>query len=251
MSPDEAPCDVCGFAASHYELESDITSTAGLAIEVTTDAAAGLSAEELAATPEGVSQSIGELLASVENFEGTPLEAAHNGLHAMAEIGAIRATLDQGPTSGDGEVTGLHTSGGGVPKTPADSVEVIRTGVVGDVQNNRIHHGRPLQALCLWSNDVIEALQAEGHPIQPGIAGENITLNGLDWATLRPGSKITVSGLPILISSYATPCSKVAPGFTDRNFRRIEQDDHEGWSRLYGIPLAEGTVSVGDAVNAR
>lgn len=242
------PCAVCGFDEALYGLESDIASTAELASEVTTEAAAGLSEDELAATPTN-DRSIAEWLASVEEFEGSALETAHNGLHAMAEIGLLRDALGRGPVSSLGEVTGLHTSGGGVPKTASSSVEVKRSGVVGDAQNNRIHHGRPLQALCVWSNDVIEALQDEGHPITPGLAGENVTVSGIDWSLLRPGSRITVSDIPVLISSYAVPCSNVAPGFTDRNFRRILHTDNEGWSRLYGIPLGEGSVSLGDEVS--
>lgn len=244
----DQPCELCGFAASQYELESDLTSTANMAFEVASDAALGLSNDELATKPDGAPHSIAELLSVVENFDGTLEETAHMGLHTMAEVGAIRAQIGWGPAIGTGSVTGLHTSGGGVPKSAIDSAEVVRSGFVGDVQNNRIHHGRPLQALCVWSQDVIEALQGEGHPIVPGQAGENITVSGLDWETLRPGSRIRVADIPILLSSYAVPCSKVGPGFVDRNFRRILHSEHDGWSRLYGIPLAEGTVSLGDTV---
>lgn len=249
------PCDICGFAASHYGLESDITSTAALGADICADAAFGLSPDELAAKPadpesKSAEHSIAELITSVEQFEGTPLETAHHGLHTMALIGDQRARLGRGPLAGTGTVTGLHASGGGVPKAAIASADVRRTGVVGDVQGNRIHHGRPLQALCIWSNDVIEALQVEGHPIMAGVAGENITINGLEWSTLRPGSRITVSGIPVLLTSWAVPCSKVGPGFIDGNFRRILHSEHDGWSRLYGIPLGEGVVSVGDAVTA-
>ena len=245
---DQTPCEICGFSADEYDLETDITSTARLAPELVADAARGLDAEALAATPDGAEQSIAEMIEAAEGFVGTPLETAHNGLHTMALIGAQRRVLGYGPTTGAGTVTGLHASGGGVPKRAIDSADIRRGGVVGDEQNNRIHHGRPLQALCVWSADVIEELQAEGHPIVAGLAGENITIDGLDWASLHPGSQITISGIPILISSYAVPCAKVGPGFVDGHFRRIHHDDHDGWSRLYGIPLDEAVVRVGDVV---
>ena len=93
------------------------------------------------------------------------------------------------------------------------------------------------------------ALNDEGHPIAPGVAGENITVSGIDWVSLRPGSRVTVAGIPILLSSYAVPCSKVGPGFVDNNFRRILHSEHDGWSRLYGIPLSEGKVDLGDSVS--
>ena len=39
-----------------------------------------------------------------------------------------------------------------------------------------IFHGGPERALCLFSLERILELQAEGHPIFPGAAGENITI---------------------------------------------------------------------------
>ena len=166
----------------------------------------------------------------------------------MAQIGDLRHALGYGPTPGNGTVTGLHLSGGGVPKAAVEAVEVTRGGVVGDEQNNRIHHGRPLQALCIWSADVMASLNNEGHPIAPGVAGENITVDGIDWASLLPGSRMTIGDIPILISAHAVPCSKVGPGFTDNRFDRILHTKHPGWSRLYAIPLAEGSLAIGDAV---
>lgn len=239
---DQDPCDVCGFSAALYGLESDITSTAGLVTHVVEGACEGLTEEQLS------DPSIATLVDAVESFEGEPLAVAHHGLHAMAKIGMARKAMGEGPTPGTGQIVGLHSSSGGVPKAPLEVAEVRRSGVVGDEQNNRIHHGRPLQALCLWSEDVMAALRAESHPISAGLAGENITIEGIDWKSLRPGSRITIAGIPTLITAYATPCSKVAAGFTDRNFRRIDHDAHPGWSRLYAIPMGEGTINIGDGV---
>ena len=243
-------CELCGFDPALYSVESDTLSTAALAPDIVADAAAGLSSEQRSDSSVGGS-SIDDLITSVDNFAGDPLETAHHGLHTVAEIGAIRAAIGAGPRPGNGEVTGLHLSNGGVPKTAVELVDVTASGVAGDVQNNRIHHGRPLQALCLWSADVIAALNEEGHPITPGVAGENITVSGIDWASLGPGSKITVARIPVLLSAYAVPCSKVGPGFIDNNFRRILHTEHDGWSRLYGIPLGSGKLSIGDGVSVR
>ncbi len=241
-------CELCGFSASLYGLESDLTSTAEvIGPIVVREAAADLPDEVVAANHGGTS--IAELMASVENFEGDLLDTAHQALHTMAQIGQIRAAVGHGPIAGVGQVSGLHASGGGVPKAPLATVSIDRTGVVGDVQNNRIHHGRPIQALCLWSSDVMAALNAEGHPIEPGMAGENITITGIEWSPLRPGSRIHVGDIPVLVSAYAVPCSKIAAGFHERDFNRVNDELHPGWSRLYGMPLAEGTLSVGDVVS--
>ena len=99
-------------------------------------------------------------------------------------------------------------------------------------------------------DDVMEALRAEGHTIQPGWAGENITVEGIDWSRLRPGSRVEVGDIPVLITAHAVPCSKIADGFTDRNFNRVLHERHPGFSRLYGTPLGSGVIEVGDTVRS-
>jgi MOSC domain-containing protein YiiM len=86
----------------------------------------------------------------------------------------------------DGHIHQISLSGGGVPKLPVNRRGGPR-GVVGDDQADKRHHGHPEQALCVWSLEVIEALRDEGHPIEPGFAGENITVAGLDWTLVVPG----------------------------------------------------------------
>ena len=54
-----------------------------------------------------------------------------------------------------------------------------------DRQRNPRIHGGLERAICLFSLEVIEALQAEGHPIVPGSTGENVTLAGLNWFTVK------------------------------------------------------------------
>ena len=147
-----------------------------------------------------------------------------------------------------GTVSHLAVSGGGVPKLGVEAFTVGWSGAVGDTQGDRRHHGRPFQALCLWSTEVIAGLQAEGHPIAAGQAGENITVTGLDWATLRPGTIVRIGGVLAEISSHATPCAKNAQWFADRAFSRIDHDVHPGLSRLYASVLEPGPVAVGDQV---
>jgi MOSC domain-containing protein YiiM len=174
--------------------------------------------------------------------------ALHDATHHMHDVGRIRVALGDGVPHQVGEVTHLAVSGGGVPKRGVDGFAVGWSGAEGDVQGDRRHHGRPFQALCLWSADVIAALQAEGHPIEAGLAGENITVTGVDWASLRPGTIVRIGTVRTEISSHATPCAKNAGWFGDREFRRIDHDDHPGWSRLYASVLEPGAIAVGDAL---
>ena len=148
-----------------------------------------------------------------------------------------------------GIVHRIHVSDGGVPKLPVDGAEIGVRGVVGDRQRNRKYHGAPWQALCLWSLEVIEELQAEGHPIQPGFAGENLTISGLDWAAMVPGVRLQI-GPSVLaeVTAYAIPCKHNAPWFRDRDFLRMSNDRHPGSSRIYASVSVGGRVVPGDAV---
>ncbi len=172
----------------------------------------------------------------------------HEVLHHVHDVGRIRTRLGDGVPAQRGSVAQLNRSDGGVPKAAVDEIEITRAGVVGDHQNDRKHHGRPFQAVCLYGLDVIEALQAEGHPIFPGAAGENITVAGVDWATLRPGAIVAVGDVRLELSAYAVPCAKNAQWFVDGDFRRMLQDTHPGWSRIYATVLDPGVVRTGDAV---
>jgi len=163
----------------------------------------------------------------------------HDVSHHLMDIGRGLHLLGAGAPTQEGAIAQVSASDGGVPKRP------VR---VGDRQADRRHHGRPLQALCLWSLEVIEALQAEGHPIEPGAAGENVTLTGIDWSTLRPGTQLLIGDVLAEVSAWATPCAKNAQWFADRDFHRIDHEQHPGWSRAYAWVREPGTLRPGDAV---
>lgn len=175
-------------------------------------------------------------------------EVVHDTTHRLKSLGRALHALGAGVPSHEGSVLQINLSDGGVPKTPVPAAEVSQRGLVGDRQANRRHHGRPLQALCLWSGEVIDALRVEGHPIAPGLAGENLTLGGLDWAALRPGARLLIGDVSVELSAWATPCSKNADWFYGGDFNRMAHDRHPGWSRAYAWVLEGGTVAVGDPV---
>lgn len=139
---------------------------------------------------------------------------------------------------------------GGVPKHAINSTTLELDHVAGDKQNNLKHHGGPLRAVCLYSLELIEALHREGHPIQPGDTGENLTLAGIEWAKLIPGTRLQIGDeVEIEITSYTTPCRKIDFAFTtDITSKRIDQDLHPGWSRVCAKVIRTGQVSVGDQV---
>lgn len=151
------------------------------------------------------------------------------------------------PGRSEGVAVALHLGEGGVPKRAVRTVDVDHGGVIGDRQATRRHHGSPWQALCLWSEEVIAAFAAGGHPIGPGYAGENVTVAGLRWGRVRPGTRLTLGTVRCEISSYAVPCKQNAAWFSDRDFGRIHHR-HGPVSRMYATVIEPGSIAVGDPV---
>lgn len=147
-----------------------------------------------------------------------------------------------------GRVAGLQRSGGGVPKLAVARAEVGHEGMSGDRQANRKHHGGPERALCVYALERLEGLVTEGHDVQPGALGENVTVEGLPWALVRPGARLTLGEVETLVTSFAAPCSQLRPVFADASFTRISEAVHPGWSRVYVRVLHAGKLSVGDPV---
>ena len=177
------------------------------------------------------------------------LDLVHRTSHHLLLATRAMHALGLGSPRSEGVVAGLFTSGGGVPKQPIAEAVVGYRGVQGDRQHSREHHGRVWQALCLWSADVVERLQREGHPIALGHAGENVSIAGVDWQTLRPGTRIAIGDEVLAeVSAYATPCKKNAGWFLDGDFNRMNHDREPGVSRLYASVLRDGVIRPGDAV---
>ncbi len=162
----------------------------------------------------------------------------------------VRATSYVVPIMTDGVLHQINISSGGVPKLPVEGPVVVNTlGVVGDAHNDTRNHGSPSQALCLYSVEVIEALQAEGHPIDPGSAGENLTISGIDWEVLQSGTRLQIGGQVLAeLTSPTTPCAKNAGWFLDRNYRRMDPELHPGWSRWYARVITGGIITAGDRI---
>lgn len=145
-----------------------------------------------------------------------------------------------------GRITGLQRSDGGVPKRPVEVATVHANGMEGDRQRNLRFHGGPDRALCLYSQERIDALAAEGHPIVRGAVGENVTIAGIPWERVQPGARLTLGEVEVEVTAYTTPCRTIVAAFHDERSTRIAQSQHPGWSRVYVRILREGLLHVGD-----
>ena len=148
-----------------------------------------------------------------------------------------------------GRIVQVSISPGGVPKLPVPEARVTTLGIEGDLHREMDVHGGPERALCIFSMEQIRALQAEGHNVSPGAIGENLTVEGLDWERVTPGSRLELgAGVFIEVTSYTAPCSNIKKNFSDGDFSRVSQKRPPGGSRVYTRVLSEGMIRQGDTV---
>lgn len=142
----------------------------------------------------------------------------------------------------------INTSNGGVPKLPRPHAVVTAHGVEGDRQRDLRYHGGPDRAVCLYSFDRIRDLRAEGHPASVGLLGENLTLVGVDWRLLTPGTALQIGDVHLTLTAFAVPCRNLSAYFEGAQIGRVSQKLHPGWSRVYARVDRPGTVWIGDPV---
>jgi MOSC domain-containing protein YiiM len=99
----------------------------------------------------------------------------------------------------------------------------------------------------VWSSEVVDLLRAEGHPIHPGAAGENVSISGLEWSMVRAGVRLRIGTALAEISVFALPCKQNGQWFVDRRFDRMHHD-RGPVSRAYASVLETGEASIGDEV---
>lgn len=161
----------------------------------------------------------------------------------------IERAAENGGFRESGTLASINISGGGVPKGRVTGATVALLGLQGDDQNDKVHHGGPERAVCIYSLEKVRSLQAEGHPIEPGSVGENLTVEGIRWESVMPGVRLRVGESVVLeVTAFTTPCKTIRRSFLDGRFVRISQKVHPGWSRVYARVISEGDVSLGDRV---
>ncbi len=184
--------------------------------------------------------------AMLPNWRDESDRVLKGSLLALTQYTVERRTVRN--TTQKGTIVGIHVSEGGVPKKPISQTHVGFGGLDGDKQNARQHHGRPWQALCIWSVETIDRLRAEGHPISLGAAGENITLGGIDFDEATCGAQLVCGDLVAEFTLTALPCAKNQRWFLGGDFNRMHHAVEPGVSRMYAGVVTPGTIRVGDEV---
>ena len=133
---------------------------------------------------------------------------------------------------------------------PIDKAEIKFEGVEGDFNRFRTEKINSIgtRAVTLFSLEQIEKLKSEGHAIDVGTTGENITIEGIDWPSLKIGTRMMIGDAMIELSEPTAPCSKIGKSFIDGAFSRIDHELELGWSRWSASVIEEGQVEVGSQV---
>jgi MOSC domain-containing protein YiiM/GNAT superfamily N-acetyltransferase len=149
----------------------------------------------------------------------------------------------------DGRVLQVNISPGGVPKLPVERAWVSEQGLDGDAHQHRYVHGGPHRAVALLGIEAIERVQADGHPIEPGSVGENLTTTGIELSRLPIGTRLAIGNELVLeLSGAAGPCDVIKGSFREGKSGRISILTHPDDSRMYARVIAQGEVRAGDAI---
>ena len=165
---------------------------------------------------------------------------------------ATRRTIEPGL---DGVVASVNLNRGGVPKPPVDGTVVRTLGLDGDGHANPDVHGGPTAAVCLYPQEAIERVRADGHQAFPGAYGENLTLLGIDWSALREGDRLDLGdegggepGPLLELTQHAAPCATQSHWFLEGRIARISHKVRPDDARWYARVLREGPVAPGMSV---
>ena len=99
--------------------------------------------------------------------------------------------------------------------------------------------------MCVWSIDALDALRAQGHPIAPGFAGDNITVSGIPADAFRPGAHFRIGTVRGFFSAYTIPCSQNNAWFQNNNIMAMSHTKGPH-SRIYAMVTRTGDIRVGD-----
>ncbi len=146
----------------------------------------------------------------------------------------------------ESSVLGDRTFFTAIAKMPTgDAVHVGQLGLEGDGVGSPQHHGGPDQAVYVYGADDYAWWTRElGQPIEPGIFGENLTIDGLASADLAIGDRLAVGDAVLLeVSAPRIPCGTLAARMLDGGFvKKFRAAQRPG---AYTRVVATGLVQTG------
>ena len=138
----------------------------------------------------------------------------------------------------------------GLPKKPVDMAQVTSYGVGNDYNHYRTTSKQSTKdrAVLIYTLDMIEQLNGEGWPINPGDIGENITIDGLKYDDFKIGDKYQIGEVIVEVTEGCNPCKNLGalPYVGERVNEFIKlMENRRGW---FVKVISEGNVKVNDLV---
>lgn len=132
----------------------------------------------------------------------------------------------------------------GIYKLPVSGpVAIGRTGIETDIIADRRHHGGAEQAIYVYFRADYDFWAGEGIVPEPGLFGENLTLDGPDSAHTAIGDRFTIGEVTLEVSYHRTPCVTFSTRMGDpRWLKRFHKARRPG---AYCRVITPGTVEAG------
>jgi MOSC domain-containing protein YiiM len=139
-------------------------------------------------------------------------------------------------------VVSINVSGGGIPKIPVQSCDVLVTGLAEDRHDHGKHTSLD-RAVSLVDLETLNQLNKEGYDVCPGAIGENLTVENLQLQSLEPGDNLTFSGgVRIELVEARKPCFVL-----DALDVKLKTDIVGRCGYLARV-IVEGTISAGESI---
>src|SRR5213082_436729 len=71
------------------------------------------------------------------------------------------------------------------------------------------HAGRPLRQVSILNLETVNELAARGMPVEPGVLGENITVEGIPVMELHDGARLRVGQAELEITGDRPACREM------------------------------------------
>jgi MOSC domain-containing protein YiiM len=136
----------------------------------------------------------------------------------------------------------------GIYKLPVTkAVQVTVEGLSGDFICDTQNHGGADQAIYVYGQPDYDWWSRElGRELAPGTFGENLTISGLESASISIGDLLHVGPVTLQVTAPRIPCVTLAARMDDPAFvKRFRHGERPG---LYCRVLKEGSLRVGDEV---
>lgn len=125
-----------------------------------------------------------------------------------------------------------------------EPVSVSTTGLAGDEQGDRKHHGGAEKAILAYAQENYAAWRAEGIDIPEGGFFENLTVTGWPESAVHAGDVFRIGEVLVQVSQPRRPCTTLSARWAMRELPMLVQ--RTGRSGYYLRVLEPGRLRTGD-----